>query len=110
MQQMVQLEAETEQARTEQKADEAIMKHSIDIGRLAIDEQKADIEAMKAIADIEAKGRTHMLAEVKHDSQVSKDAIDLALKVGEQANIAEQQMNEEQAATEMSQTAPDLPV
>jgi hypothetical protein len=110
MQQMVRLEAETEQARTDQKANEAMMKHSIDIGRLAIDEQKADIEAMKAIADIEAKGKTHLLAEIKHDAQVAKDAIDLALQVGEQANQAEQQMNEAQQVAEAAQVAPEAGV
>lgn len=106
MQQMVMLEAQTEQARTDQKANEAMMKHSIDVARLAIDEQKADVEAMKVMAEIEHKGNAHMLAEVKHDSQVSKDAIDLALKVGEQANQAEQQMNAEQAASEAAQSTP----
>ena len=61
------------------------MKHSIDVARLAIDEQKVEIDTIKAIADIQNKQQSAMLEEVKHDANVSKTAIDLALQASQHA-------------------------
>ena len=102
MQQIMQLEAEAEKSRIEQKQTEAVMKHSIDVARLAIDEQKVEIDTIKAIADIQNKQQSAMLEEVKHDANVSKTAIDLALQ-------ASQHAQEMSMANEMEPQQPQQP-
>ena len=68
-------------AKVQQRADEAEGNLAIKSAQVAIDKQKADIEEMKAIAEIVEMGIKLNLQKEKADAENARTAVEMAIEV-----------------------------
>lgn len=93
-----------------QKRQEAEFKQSNEMARIAIEEQKAETELMKVIAELDERYKQLALAEDDKAGKVAKEAIQLAMDVAKhhhEVNMAEreQMMNEQQMQSQGQEQA-----
>ncbi len=81
----MQLEAITqvEMAKVEQRAEEAEGKLAINSAKVAIDKQKADIDEMVAIAELQEMGIKLDMEKEKIDAENARSAVELAIRAAE---------------------------
>ena len=70
-----------EMAKTAQKAEEAEGKLAIQSAQLALDKQKADLEYIRLMSDIEAEEAKAAREIQREDSEDTRAAIDVALEM-----------------------------
>ncbi len=74
---------QVEMAKVQQRSQQAEMDLAVKTAEVAIDQEKVDIERMKAMAEIEEMGIKLNLEKDKIDSENARTAVELAIKVSE---------------------------
>jgi Phage P22-like portal protein len=112
LQQAVEVEREKNQGqlmneaeKIKQKREEAQAKQAMQGAEMAIKEQEAHIMFLKVLNELEEKHRRLALEENAHDSQLSKDAIQLAVDITAQHHDMSMREKEHEASMEQQSQA-----
>jgi hypothetical protein len=76
-----QTEAQVEMTRIQQKREQAEQQHAVDTAELAIKEQEAEIDFMKAVAELEERRKQMATSENAESSKLAEEAIRLAMDI-----------------------------